>query len=137
MQFEHVLLVDDDPIFNHLHTRLLDHTKMVANSYTALHGGKAIDFLKTFYAEHMRLPDAILLDLDMPVMNGFEFMEEFRKMNLPGNDKVVIILITSSSDPRDAEKARSMRIRDHLIKPVPLPEMIRALQSAIEFRVEG
>lgn len=129
MHFDHVLLIDDDEIYNLLHTRILYHTKMVSTIWTATNGEKAIDFLSGFYAERHSLPDVILLDLAMPVMDGFQFLEAFWKLNLPGTDKVNIILVTSSSDPRDVARVKSMGIKHYLVKPVPLEVMNNTLLS--------
>ena len=129
MKFENVLLIDDDEIYNLLHTRILYHTRMVSTIWTSYNGEEAITFLTDFYEQHKTLPSMILLDIDMPVMDGFQFLNAFRKLNLPDTEKVNILLVTSSNDPRDADKARSLGIKHYLVKPVELDVMTGVLLS--------
>jgi len=69
-----------------------------------------------------------LLDLNMPIMDGFTFLEAFRKLNLPDKEKVTIIVVTSSEDPDDIMKARRMGVDHYIPKPVTEKDLRQALE---------
>jgi CheY-like chemotaxis protein len=63
------------------------------------------------------MPDMILVDLKMPVMDGFEFVDSFRKMGFP-EDHTRIVMLTTSSNPKDIEKMKEKGINDFFDKPL-------------------
>lgn len=85
---KNILLVDDDNIFNFLNTKLLRQSGIADEIHTALNGKEALDLLNNYYTGAFALPDVILLDLNMPVMDGFAFLEAFKKLSLPRQEKV-------------------------------------------------
>lgn len=123
-----ILLVDDETIFNFLHTRILELTRVSQEIRQALNGTEALEFL-TDTSSH-NTPDIILLDLTMPVMDGFAFLEAFQKLELPNKEKITIIVITSSIDQRDRLRATAMGITHYLVKPVDERELCAAVISA-------
>ncbi len=112
-----ILLVDDDSLFNFLHKRMLELTGASEEIQIALNGNQAIQMLKSSLSEN-NVPDVIILDLSMPVMDGFGFLEAFEQMQHPRKGEIAIIVITSSIDARDRERARKLGIAHYLIKPV-------------------
>lgn len=122
-----VLLVDDDPIFNFLHTRMLSLGGLAREVHTALNGRQALDLLNGYFSGTAILPDAILLDLTMPELDGFGFLEALRKLKTPGMEKVNIVVITSSINPKDIERVRSLGVTNYLIKPVTIEKLKEAL----------
>jgi CheY-like chemotaxis protein len=123
-----VLLVDDDPIFNFLHTRMLSLGGLAKEVHTALNGQQALDLLNGYFSGAATLPDAVLLDLTMPELDGFGFLEAFRKLKVPGMEKVNIVVITSSINPKDIERVRALGVTNYLIKPVTLDKLKDVLQ---------
>ena len=69
------------------------------------------------------MPDIIFLDLDMPVMNGYEFLEEFAKTDLPNKSAITIVVLTSSADPRDIDRTKQLGIRYYYNKPLSRDEI--------------
>ena len=65
----------------------------------ASNGQQALEILQLYKSGKMQMPDIIFLDLDMPVMNGYEFLEEFSKIDLPNKNAITIVVLTSSADP--------------------------------------
>lgn len=118
-----VLLVDDDPIFNFLHTRMLSLGGLAKEVHTALNGQQALDLLNGYFSGTAALPDAVLLDLTMPELDGFGFLEAFQKLKVPGMEKVNIVVITSSINPKDIERVRALGVTNYLIKPVTLDKL--------------
>ena len=105
-----VLLVEDDDITNFLSSIALKKSG-VKKIDTALNGEQAIAYMEN------KCPDLIFLDLNMPVMDGFEFLELMQKKGLCLG--VNIAILTSSSRPVDMEKARQFNnIIDYLEKPL-------------------
>jgi len=110
---KNVLLVDDDSICNLLSTRALKD--MGFNEiHTAQNGKQAIDMINDHTGGAYRLPDLLFLDLNMPVMNGFEFLDAFNKLQLPDKDKMKIIVLSSSEDPEDIRRTREFGVKHYL-----------------------
>lgn len=122
-----VLIVDDDPIFNFLHTRMLSLGGLAKEVHTALNGQQALDLVNGYFSGTAALPDAILLDLTMPELDGFGFLEAFRKLKVPGMERVNIVVITSSINPKDMERVKELGITKYLIKPITLEKLKDAL----------
>jgi CheY-like chemotaxis protein len=123
-----ILLVDDDHICNFLMGKTLERMGVAREIHTASNGQEAITLLNEYYQGSQALPDVILLDLNMPIMDGFGFLEAFKKLHQIDKDNVKIIIVTSSQDPQDISKAKLMGIDHYLSKPV-LEENLRALLS--------
>lgn len=127
MSVKKVLLVDDDPIFNFLHSRMLSLGGLAKEVHTALNGRQALDLLNEYFSGTSTLPDAILLDLTMPELDGFGFLEALKKLKVPGMENVNIVVITSSINPRDLERVRELGVSNYLIKPITLEKLKDAL----------
>jgi len=113
-----VLLVDDDEIFNFLGKKILQRINFVNEVDTALNGKEAIRLFEEFFIGSKPLPDYILLDVNMPIMNGFEFLDAFSKLTLPQKEKIKIVMVSSSQDPFDMQRAKALGAKDYLIKPL-------------------
>ena len=121
-----ILLVDDDPICNFLSKKALRQIGYVNEVNIALNGEQALNFFKN-PEEPSSLPDVILLDLNMPVMDGFEFLEAFSKLNVPEKEKIRIIIVTSSNNRDDFARARMFGVSQYLTKPIQEDELFVAL----------
>lgn len=124
---KNILLVDDDNIFNFINTKLLESSGIAGEIHTAGNGQEALDLLNNYFTGTASLPDVILLDLNMPVMDGFGFMEAFKKLKLPKKENVSIVIVTSSADPNDLRRAKEMGITAYLTKPVTREALLQAL----------
>ena len=116
-----VLLVDDDDTTNYLNRRLLNEMDVAKEIVILKNGKEAIDFLaKTCGPEAEapgKCPDLIFLDIKMPVMDGFSFLEEYERMGLDAANQVIIMMLTSSASFYDLEKLRSFKkVRKHYSK---------------------
>lgn len=113
-----VLVVDDDTIFHLLIKKMLLSLGITPESIqTALTGKEALDFVVTSHLSGIPLPNIILLDLNMPIMSGFEFLEAYKK--LPLNDgKTRIIIASSSQNAYDVTRALQLGVSHYLTKPV-------------------
>ncbi len=123
------LLIDDDDVSLILAKKILERTGLVTEVRTALNGAEAISHLNKWFDRSMSLPDVILLDLNMPVMDGFSFLDAFYKLPLLEVGNVRIIVVSSSDNPRDISKVRSKGVKDYLLKPLKPEELIRVLTT--------
>ena len=99
------------------------------NGFMVFHNGKeALNHLNAIISNEAELPDVILLDLNMPVMDGWEFLEEFIKIE---SDKPITIYIVSSSiDPGDINKAKSYdNVSNYIVKPITIEALKTVLQN--------
>ncbi len=103
----HILLVDDDDVTNFLSKEMLRLYMVSPKIDIALNGQDAIDYLIERAAQPERLPNLILLDINMPIMDGWDFLAEFDKIKNLGFDKINIIMFTSSVYYEDIDRART------------------------------
>jgi CheY-like chemotaxis protein len=125
---KNVLLVDDDHIFNFLNEKIIARIGFANEIHTASNGQEAINIISRLSQNSSTVPEIIFLDLNMPVMDGFEFIETFNTMDLPEQERMVIIVVSSSADPRDIERVQSMGVKYYISKPVT-EESIRLVLS--------
>jgi CheY-like chemotaxis protein len=118
-ELKNIILVDDDEIMVYLTKRLVDKTDLAELSQVFGNGKELIDFLKQNHNKPDLLPEAIFLDLFMPVMNGWEFLEEYDKIKPTLAKEITIYIITSSVSPADFNKAKNNKyVSDYVVKPM-------------------
>src|SRR6056297_2656162 len=100
-----IWLVDDDEIYIHVTKKVLAHLSDEIEISSFDNGLKAIEHLKECLEDAFELPRLILLDINMPVMDGWGFLNEFKKLNSKITKPVKIYMVTSSKDQRDHSKA--------------------------------
>jgi CheY-like chemotaxis protein len=131
MEKKRILIVDDDMQLNKIHEKILPSSGLATEVHTALNGKEALDYLNMRIEKNYPLPNIIIVDLDMPVMNGFQFIDEFNALSVPGKSKIEVIVFTSSSNVSDRKKAFSKGIRHFVSKPYlvrPLSDIISQLK---------
>lgn len=114
-----ILLVDDDTITNFINKRLLKKLDVAQKIEIATNGEEALSYVKgQCEPEGEQCPDVILLDINMPIMNGLEFLKEYSDMEFENKDNVKIYILTTSSYPSDVAKANNFKIDGFLNKPL-------------------
>ncbi len=116
-------IIDDDKIYVNLVKKIIEIKKLSNNLLIFKNGMEALDHFKLILenATEERLPDIIFLDINMPVMDGWEFLNEFIKIKNNFEKKITLYVVSSSIDPRDLERAKSINlVTDYLIKPIEL-----------------
>jgi len=126
---KNVLLVDDDSVFNFLNTKTLERMGIARDIQTAMNGEQAMDLFNGYYKGAGCLPDIVLLDLNMPIMNGFEFLEAFNRLDLPNKEQVRIIIVSSSQDKGDITRPRTLGANGYLSKPLTEKSLNEALHD--------
>ncbi|MCY2686356.1 response regulator [Salinimicrobium sp. TH3] len=116
-------IIDDDKIYVNLVKKIIEIKKLSQNLIIFKNGKEALDYFKATLesVNEDRLPNIIFLDLNMPIMDGWEFLSEFVKIKNNFNKKITLYVVSSSIDPRDLERAKSFNmVTDYLIKPIEL-----------------
>ncbi len=121
--YKNILIVDDDTTSIYIVKSVLETMELGDHILAAHDGVEALEVidnlcLPKIFEEVSGCPDLILLDINMPRMNGFEFLEHFNKLSYPTIVGVKIIMLSSSSNPRDIEKSREMHVENFLDKPL-------------------
>ena len=111
---KHALLIDDDAIINMINTRVVKIGKL-AEKVTAITDAKeALDLLKTLWlSDPAEFPEIIFLDINMPDMDGWDFLDEFKNFPSEALAKCKVVMLTSSIDLFDIKKARFYNIILH------------------------
>ncbi|HEY5748203.1 MAG TPA: response regulator [Chryseolinea sp.] len=106
------LLIDDDDVVNILNTIMLRQTGRVESILAIQSAEKALETLSAFQREN-KWPSLIFVDINMPGMDGWEFIDQFRESFSAYKQKCVICLLSSSLDPRDKQKAAQSDMVDY------------------------
>jgi response regulator RpfG family c-di-GMP phosphodiesterase len=121
-----VLLVDDDEINNFISIKLIKKALLNTEIMACLNGKFAIDqLIEIQQKDPSKLPDYILLDINMPIMNGWEFLDEYTRLNIDPQGKCKIFIISSSVFSNDINKARSYPlVKDFVSKPLNVEKIV-------------
>ena len=123
-------IVDDDDIFVFLTTKIIEQTNLVDLIKVFGNGLDAINFLKENKNNVDALPDIILLDLNMPIMNGWQFLEKYNKLNPTIGKKITIYICSSSISPDDITRAKTIsEVSDYIIKPITKDKLIDLIKK--------
>ena len=119
-----ILCVDDDPITLMLCKKVITKTAFSNEITTAQNGEEALHYFNTIIESNskIKIPQLIFLDLNMPVMGGWEFLDSFCTSNYSAfNTTTKVVILSSTIDPEDLEKAkRYPMVIDFLSKPITL-----------------
>jgi len=112
-----ILLVDDDDTTNYLNERLLKEMQVAKQILVLKNGQEAIEYLKKANNALENHPDLMFLDIKMPVMDGFTFLEEYHSSGLDAGDHVIILMLTSSASFYDLERLKNYKkVKKHFSK---------------------
>jgi len=119
-KIESCCIIDDDPIFVYGTKRIMKEIEFCESIVVFNNGQEALDGLMEISQSDKKTPQVIFLDLNMPIMIGWEFLDEFIK--IPNNNlkKTIVYIISSSVDPRDLERVKDykQRVNNYILKPI-------------------
>ncbi|MBK0369218.1 response regulator [Flavobacterium agrisoli] len=119
--FETILCIDDDPIALMLCKKVIAKFNFSNTVITAQNGQEALSLFDNYLTDstHNKMPNLIFLDLNMPVMNGWEFLEQFSLVNYKVFSTIPIIVLSSTIDPEDISKSKKYpNVIEFLSKPI-------------------
>ena len=126
-------LIDDDEVFVFLTKKAIERTHLVELIRVFSNGLDAIDFLRENSNNVDALPEIILLDLSMPIMDGWQFLDQFSKLAPKIEKKIIIYLCSSSISPNDIQLAKkNSLVTDYVIKPITKEKLIELIKNMIE-----
>ncbi len=121
MKIDCVCIIDDDHIYQFTALKTLKNIDASDNIIIFSNGKEAITYLADNKDEPSKIPDLIFLDLNMPSMDGWEFLEEYSKLKdiLPPDKRVHIYIVSSSVLETDIERAKQFpEVSGYLVKPM-------------------
>jgi CheY-like chemotaxis protein len=127
-KIKNLALVDDDEIFVFLTKKTIEFTNLVEQIRVFKNGQEAINFLNENANNLDTIPEIILLDLSMPVMDGWQFLEEYIALKPHIGKKITIYIVSSSISPEDIIRAQNIsEVTDFIIKPISKKQMVDML----------
>lgn len=118
-------IIDDDNIFIFVLKKILEKNQSFEEVLDFKNGEKVIELLNK---KNQIIPNVILLDINMPVIDGWQFLEQIEK--LPNKDKFNIFIMSSSIDANDIEKSKSFStVKDFISKPINNDKLNKLLES--------
>ncbi|MBC7488423.1 MAG: response regulator [Cytophagaceae bacterium] len=119
-RIDSVLFVDDDSICNFISVTLFKHLHVTENIHAVTNGKEALRFLreKAVIKTTNIFPEVIFLDLNMPVMDGFDFLDQLNKTMPNYASACKVYILTSSESPLDIDRCRRYDVAGYISKPL-------------------
>lgn len=119
-------IIDDDTVYINLVKRIIEAKQLCQNLLIFENGQEALTFFETILnnEDASKIPDIIFLDLNMPVMDGWEFLANFIQIKNRLTKAITLYVVSSSINPLDIQKAKSIQsVKEYLIKPVTISDL--------------
>jgi CheY-like chemotaxis protein len=125
-----VFVIDDDKTFVFLTKKIIQSVPYEVKIEEFNDGQQAIDYLKKYAGERDMLPDVIFLDLSMPVMDGWDFIDEYRHLRPVIAKGARLYIVSSSISPHDIERSKNLEVvADFIIKPLAKGKFAEIVES--------
>ncbi|HDZ05281.1 hypothetical protein LCGC14_0069220 [marine sediment metagenome] len=126
-------IIDDDPIFVYGTKRIIKEVDFAESILVYPNGQEALDGLMKMCTAKEPLPDVIFLDLNMPILNGWEFLDEFKNCQSQRSKSITIYIISSSVDPRDLERVKDYnQVDTYILKPITPDDLAKIIGAPVE-----
>ena len=124
-KFDHAFLIDDDEIINRMNTKLIESSKIASKVSSVTNPKEALDRLQEMaISQPDQFPEIIFLDIDMPRMNGWQFLQEVAKFPKSILEKCRVIMLSSSIDLFHIKKAKAYgMVNDYIAKPLEVSHL--------------
>ncbi|NJX14366.1 response regulator [Tamlana crocina] len=125
-----IAIIDDNLLFRKVTNKLLQNVGYHVNDILMFENGKqAYDYIFENINDSEQLPETIFLDLNMPIVDGWSFLQLLQNLNKNHNYHPPVFIITSSVDSKDRKKAKSIEdIKGYLVKPIRANDIQKALR---------
>jgi len=125
-------IIDDDEVYIKLVRKIIDLKQLSENLLIFKNGQEALNYFKPILENlsDKDFPEIILLDLNMPVMDGWNFLNEFTKIKTKTKVKTTLYIVSSSINPSDLQKAKTYSmVTDYLVKPIKMTDFEALFQK--------
>lgn len=130
MTKKNIWVIDDDPIYQILINKIIKKSEIFSNVYSFKNGNDAFDTLTDSLKNDGNLPDFILLDINMPIMSGWEFMEAYGLIKSAIDKQIIIYIVSSSIAAEDKNKSKTYPdILGYLSKPVSINDLLLIISN--------
>lgn len=111
-----VLLVDDDHVINYLHKTAIEEAGVAEEIVIRNNGREGLKFIEEKFKENT-CPELVFVDIKMPVMDGFEFIDEYQKLSID-HERIRLVMLTTSSNPKDIARIKEKGVEEYMEKPL-------------------
>ncbi|GAA4757561.1 MULTISPECIES: response regulator [Flavobacterium] len=127
---KNICVIDDDKTFQYLTHCVITDTHLIQDIEMFSNGLDALNYLQNNCLDEKKLPDIILLDLFMPVMDGWGFLKNYTEIESKLVKKIPIYIVSSSIDPIDIQKSKSLgHVTDFIVKPMTKEVFLKILKN--------
>ncbi|WP_452224796.1 response regulator [Lacinutrix chionoecetis] len=125
-----VLLIDDDKVTNFYNTKIINRHLNFKDVVAVTSGKKALEYLQEAMKGLLIKPNLIFLDINMPAMNGWEFVAEYNKLDSAFTQDIKLVMLTTSNNPEDHDRSKAIiAIDDFINKPLSVELLTNLLNS--------
>ena len=128
-KYKSILLIDDDVISNFIHYVCLEKLKIADHIQIEKNGEEALKFLRDYFEKNNSLPELIFVDIFMPVMDGYEFLEAFEKFVHKSPVRPVVIIVSNLFLEKDLQYLNGKGYFFHLAKPLDKGKLLGILEK--------
>lgn len=133
-----ILLIDDDETTNYVNSILIEKAECAELTKSVTSGHAALDYLKSVDKDgNHPQPDLIFLDINMPIMSGWEFIEEYRNLLPEQKGKVLVWMLSTSNNPDDHERAMKLGSDGFMAKPLTISKLMDVVKKHFSNLFEG
>lgn len=123
-----IAVIDDDSVYQFTASRTLKATELAHEILQFQNGKEALAFLRDGAVNNHALPDIIFLDINMPITDGWGFLDEFQTLKSELGKDIKIYMVSSSIDPRDLNRAKNIpEVTDYMEKPITMSKFAELL----------
>tara|TARA_B110000240_G_C13192835_1_gene322765 strand:+ start:85 stop:495 length:411 start_codon:yes stop_codon:yes gene_type:complete len=123
-------IIDDDKIYQFILTSIINKNKLAKNILSFSDGERAIEYLTNNKMKNEKIPDILFLDVNMPIMDGWMFIDEYAGIKKDITKKITVFMLSSSVNPIDIERAGEIsEISNYIIKPIKFEEVKRIFEN--------
>lgn len=121
-----VFLIDDDEVFVFLTKKVIERSGVDVELTVFSNGQEAMEHIKGIAGDESKLPDVILLDLNMPVMDGWDFLSTYQEIEVA--KFIALYIVTSSISPYEVERAKHIKeVKEFIVKPIAKEKFIEII----------